>query len=107
MANIIQKQAGTDEFFSEIKEEFLQEKEEKELFSKIKTIGTDLDEALSKENYKYIFGLLLEIKPFIDSFFDKVMVMVEDENLRKNRLTLLQYLTNRLRVVADFAALQV
>lgn len=107
VANIIQKQAGTDEFFSEIKEEFLQEKEEKELFSKIKTIGTDLDEALSKENYKYIFGLLLEIKPFIDSFFDKVMVMVEDENLRKNRLTLLQYLTNRLRVVADFAALQV
>jgi glycyl-tRNA synthetase beta chain len=49
---------------------------------------------------------LLEIsrlRPTIATFFDKVMVMVEDEKLRASRLGLLQTLVNEFSSIADFS----
>jgi glycyl-tRNA synthetase beta chain len=43
------------------------------------------------------------IRPAVDAFFDKVMVMVEDENLRANRLALLQTLLKEFSTIADFS----
>ena len=43
------------------------------------------------------------LRPAIDAFFDKVMVMVEDENLRAHRLGLLQTLVNEFSSIADFS----
>jgi len=39
----------------------------------------------------------------VDAFFDKVMVMVEDEDLRANRLALLQTLLREFSTIADFS----
>jgi glycyl-tRNA synthetase beta chain len=39
----------------------------------------------------------------VDTFFDDVMVMVDDETLRVNRLALLQALNNLFLRVADFS----
>ena len=39
----------------------------------------------------------------MDKFFDKVMVMVEDEQLRANRLALLQTLVKEFTTIADFS----
>jgi glycyl-tRNA synthetase beta chain len=49
---------------------------------------------------------LLEIsklRPAVDKFFDEVMVMVEDERVRANRLALLQTLLKEFSTVADFS----
>ncbi len=49
---------------------------------------------------------LIEIskqRPAIDAFFDKVMVMVEDEKLRANRLGLLAVLLREFSSIADFS----
>jgi glycyl-tRNA synthetase beta chain len=46
---------------------------------------------------------LSRLRPFIDDFFDKVMVMVEDEQLRKNRLALLQKIEDDFSQIADFS----
>ena len=43
------------------------------------------------------------IKERLDAFFDKVMVMVEDEKLRSNRLALLSSILNNFSSVADFS----
>ena len=51
-------------------------------------------------------GALLEIaklRSTVDTFFDKVMVMVEDERVRGNRLALLQTLLNEFSTIADFS----
>jgi glycyl-tRNA synthetase beta chain len=51
-------------------------------------------------------GALLEIaklRPAIDKFFDKVMVMVDDDNLRANRLALLQTVVKEFSTIADFS----
>jgi glycyl-tRNA synthetase beta chain len=39
----------------------------------------------------------------VDAFFDKVMVMVEDEKLRANRLALLRTLLKEFSTIADFS----
>jgi glycyl-tRNA synthetase beta chain len=54
-----------------------------------------------------ILGQLGEIRPALDAFFDKVMVMAEDMAVRQNRLNMLYGLVSRMKTVADFSALQV
>ena len=43
------------------------------------------------------------LRPVIDTFFDKVMVMVEDEKLRANRLALLDTMQRSFSTIADFS----
>lgn len=45
--------------------------------------------AWKDEDYVRCFGLLEELKEPLDAFFDNIMVMVEDEDVRNNRLGLL------------------
>jgi glycyl-tRNA synthetase beta chain len=54
---------------------------------------------------KYVDALseIATIRPAVDTFFDKVMVMVEDERVRANRLALLQSLLNEFSTIADFS----
>ena len=44
--------------------------------------------------------------PAINLFFDKVLVMAEDEKLKRNRLGLLQRVANLADGVADFSKLE-
>ena len=39
----------------------------------------------------------------VDNFFDKVMVMAEDERVRTNRLALLTEIAGIFRIIADFS----
>ncbi len=57
---------------------------------------------------EYLQGLevLAGLRPQVDHFFDDVMVMVDDEKLRLNRLALLQKLANNFLRVADFSRIQ-
>ena len=45
------------------------------------------------------------LKAPVDTFFDKVMVMVEDEKLRRSRLALLRDLRESMNRVADISKL--
>ena len=56
----------------------------------------------------YLQGLnqLAELRPAVDRFFDEVMVMVDDERLKDNRLALLEQLLQSFRKVADFSRIQ-
>jgi glycyl-tRNA synthetase beta chain len=47
------------------------------------------------------------LRPTVDTFFDRVMVMVPDEKLRQNRLALLQSLYNDFTRIADFPQIAV
>ena len=46
---------------------------------------------------------IAQLRPAIDTFFDKVMVMVEDEKLRANRLALLDTMQRSFSTIADFS----
>ena len=46
------------------------------------------------------------LKPAVDTFFDKVMVMAEDKSLRENRVRFLTEIGNLFNQVADFSKIQ-
>ena len=52
------------------------------------------------------FKSLVSVKPHLDQFFEKVMVMVEDGELKKQRLALLSKLVRAFRRVADLSEIQ-
>lgn len=66
---------------------------------------TELDLSKSKGAGEKLEKLAVLQEP-VDKFFDEVMVMAEDEKVRKNRLGLLQKLRRQFLEVADFSLLQ-
>ncbi|PMP71511.1 MAG: glycine--tRNA ligase subunit beta [Calditerrivibrio nitroreducens] len=69
--------------------EILTEESERKLLGKINCIKNDFMIYLNKEEYGDGLNALLQLEPYINEFFDKVMVMVEDRNVRENRLSML------------------
>ena len=53
--------------------------------------------------YREALQEIAGLRPEVDRFFDEVMVMAEDEEVRKNRLTLLSGLLSEFSTIADFS----
>jgi glycyl-tRNA synthetase beta chain len=86
-------------------EELLKDKEEKILSDVFKESKPRIDDLIIKKNYLQASSEMLEMKPIIEHFFDKVLVMDENESLRNNRIALLQRIDELLSSVADFSLL--
>jgi glycyl-tRNA synthetase beta chain len=76
---------------------------EKELGALIPEIARGVNSFREEQNYSRALAEISRIRPAVDTFFDKVMVMVEDEDLRANRLALLQTLLQEFSTIADFS----
>jgi glycyl-tRNA synthetase beta chain len=59
------------------------------------------------QDYDTILEVVSNLKPVVDTFFDEVMVMADDEKLRRRRLGLLAEVEKILLAVADFSKVQV
>ena len=62
-----------------------------------------VEEMRASRNYEQALWEIARLRPAIDKFFDKVMVMVDDDNLRANRLALLRTLVKEFSTIADFS----
>jgi len=91
--------------FSNANVNLLVSQSEKELYKKFIEIKDKFKQFIENKNYDKALGLLLELKPYIDRFFDNVMIMVEDEKLKNNRLSLLKEINDLFRNIADFTKL--
>ena len=107
--NIIRKQGEKlgEKFTGDFNFSLLEEPAEKNLAEKIGDLVQVWEKLWLDQDFAGLFELLLELRPVVDEFFDHVMVMCEDKDLRLNRLNLLFALTSRLSKLADFSALQV
>jgi glycyl-tRNA synthetase beta chain len=81
----------------------LQEEAEKELAEKIPQSAAAVERMSAEGNYDTALLEMAKLRPAIDRFFDKVMVMVEDERVRANRLALLKTLLKEFSTIADFS----
>jgi glycyl-tRNA synthetase beta chain len=54
-------------------------------------------------DYDLALSNAASLRPILDKFFDEVMVMVDDERIRANRLALLQKLLKDFSTIADFS----
>ncbi|MBI4350640.1 MAG: glycine--tRNA ligase subunit beta [Elusimicrobia bacterium] len=80
--------------------------EERALFADIKAMSGRLKAHVDGRDYAKGLSELLAIKPSLDNFFDKVMVMAEDPKVRDNRLNLIKSLVSLFEGVADLSQLQ-
>lgn len=90
LSNIIK-----DEKISDVNEGALQDDAEKNLFAKFSSLN--LDENNVYEYLNSLFGL----KSSIDEFFDKVMINVDDEKIRSNRINLIGQIYKSFLKIAD------
>jgi glycyl-tRNA synthetase beta chain len=77
--------------------------EEKMLADFIEKTVPKVQEQQKKKDYRGALLALSAARGPVDAFFDKVMVMVDDEKIRANRLALLQRLLSEFSTIADFA----
>ncbi len=77
--------------------------EEKMLFEAAALMEEEVGQALEKRDYPAACRALAKLKGPVDGFFEKVLVMAEDEKLRRNRLALLVGISNTFLQMADFS----
>ena len=106
-ANIIRKQASEMDLTGVVDRAKLVEPAELALADTLDVTAARFEELWATDDFDALFGVLGELRPSVDAFFDNVMVMCEDEGLKKVRLNILKSLVDRLSRLADFAALQV
>ncbi|MGA1999092.1 MAG: glycine--tRNA ligase subunit beta [Terriglobales bacterium] len=76
---------------------------ERALASEVQRVAPRVRDLSQQRDYAGALSEIATIRPAVDTFFDKVMVMVEDERVRANRLALLQSLLNEFSTIADFS----
>jgi glycyl-tRNA synthetase beta chain len=81
----------------------LQEESEKELAALLPQAARSVEKLRATRSYQPALLEIAKLRPAVDKFFDKVMVMVDDDNLRANRLALLQTLVKEFSPIADFS----
>ncbi|MFI5348757.1 MAG: glycine--tRNA ligase subunit beta [Elusimicrobiota bacterium] len=64
------------------------------------------NDRLVRGDYEGALKALVAVKPHLDRFFEKVMVMVEDETLKRQRLAVLAKLVRAFKRVADLSEIQ-
>ncbi|NLJ99284.1 MAG: glycine--tRNA ligase subunit beta [Tissierellia bacterium] len=95
------KQAATDE----VKRDLLIEEEEIELYDAFNSVEEKILNSLDDKEYDRALEQFIVLKDPIDNFFDNVMVMVEDEDIKENRLNLLGKISKTMLMICDLSKL--
>lgn len=104
VSNILAKQPVTD---TTVNDALLQEPAERDLAQQVAAAKQKVEPLFAKRQYKEALAELASLRAAVDLFFDKVMVMAEDPQLRANRLALLAGLRSLFWEVADISQLAV
>jgi glycyl-tRNA synthetase beta chain len=89
-----------------VNENLLREDAERELAAAVRRKRDEVRPLLDAEDYTATLSCLASLRPTVDGFFDRVMVMADDAALRANRLALLKDLNGVFLQVADISKLQ-
>ena len=84
-------------------DDLLAEPSEKTLASAVRSAAYKVEALRQGKHYEEALGHIARLRPVVDTFFDKVMVMVDDEKLRSNRLALLATMQRSFSTIADFS----
>jgi glycyl-tRNA synthetase beta chain len=83
----------------------LKETAEEGLYSAMVLLKPQVVDAFAKGDFAGTLKSLARLRDNVDAFFNDVMVMAEDEQLRNNRLALLSELHGMMNQVADISKL--
>ena len=103
VSNILKKTEGA--IADAVNPDLLQEADEQALYRALQDIQPEIGKAFAAGDYTASLQLLATLKSPVDTFFDHVMVNVEEESLRNNRLALLKQLHQIMNRIADLSKL--
>lgn len=101
VANLCKKAEGE----TIIRENLFVETAEKELYEAICRLQKETIPALVAYNYAEVLKLMNEVSAPVNKFFDTVMVMDKDENVKNNRLALLVQVKETASMVGDLSSI--
>ena len=64
-------------------------------------VGTQIDEMIAEREYQRALESFAALAPELETFFKEVMVMVDDEGVRRNRMSLLRKIGSTVMKIAD------
>ena len=105
VANILKQAAAKGESYGNADRKELKESAELALFDALEKTSRSANLLFERGDYAGYLKTFAVLKTPVDVFFDKVMVMVEHDALRKNRLALLTDLREAMNRVADISKL--
>jgi glycyl-tRNA synthetase beta chain len=102
------KRAGNivpKDFAGSVKKGLLKEEAEQDLFTAYTDIKDRVKEKTAKLDFRGALADIASLRNPVDAFFDKVMVMDKDAEVKQNRLALLAGITGLFSMIADFSRL--
>jgi glycyl-tRNA synthetase beta chain len=88
---------------SAVRTDAFTEEAERQLHSQAAAVSRLAEQHKREGRYREALQDIAGLRPAVDNFFDEVMVMAEEEQVRKNRLTLLSELLAQFSTIADFS----
>ena len=98
VSTLAEKAEGLD-----IKEAALLEAAEKDLYAKFVLVEKEIEDLMGQKKYTESLDSFASLKPAIDAFFDRVMVMDENLDVRNNRLALLANIYKAMLKICDLS----
>jgi len=89
-----------------VDEALFSEDAEWNLAAKLVGLGPRVKDLLGQGNYNDALGLLAGLRDAVDDFFDSVKVMDDNDDVRRNRLALLDNIAHLFLATADISQLQ-
>ena len=104
--NILEKSASAgDKGQLAVRQDLLRDPAEQQLNLVAHKIGEEAMRRKKAKKYREALEKISELRPSVDFFFDKVLVMAEEADVRRNRLALLGNLLKEFSTIADFSEL--
>jgi glycyl-tRNA synthetase beta chain len=86
-----------------VRPDLFRESAERELHAAARRVAEKAAAHKRSGHYREALEVIAELRPTVDRFFDDVLVMADEDELRKNRLSLLAELLREFTTIADFS----
>jgi len=86
-----------------VNETLFEDSSETILFTAVNEVVQGVEELIRNGNYDKALTHIATLRPKVDTFFDDVMVMAEDEVIRQNRIALLSSVSGLFKNIANFS----
>ena len=103
--NILDKSNYKREEAQGIQSDLFEHAAERELHAAVKAAASKVQSDKGAGKYQEALEVIAGLRKAVDDFFEQVMVMAENEAVRKNRLSLLSEILKEFTTIADFSEL--
>ena len=101
--NILEKAGAAGKGAGSPSAQLFEHEAEKQLCAAVRQAAGKVEEQKRAGRYREALQVIAGLRPAVDRFFDEVLVMAENEEVRRNRLSLLAELLREFTTIADFS----